>query len=123
MPKILIIDDDDQMRAVIVAMLDRAGFEVLEAADGKQGLRLCENTAVDLVITDIIMPEMEGLEVIMGLKKKFPGMRIIAISGGARLQPQDYLHLAATLGADRTFTKPFERQELLMAVNDLLGRT
>jgi CheY-like chemotaxis protein len=121
MRKILVIDDDDQMRAMMVAMLDRAGFQVLEAADGKQGLRLCEHTAVDLVITDVIMPEMEGLEVIMGLKKKFRDMRIIAISGGARMQPQGYLNLAAKLGADRTFTKPFDRSEFLMAVKELLG--
>ena len=76
----------------------------------------------DLVITDIIMPEMEGLEVIIGLRKEFPDLKIIGMSGGARLQPGDYLNLACALGANRTtLTKPFEREELLEAVRELVG--
>jgi CheY-like chemotaxis protein len=121
MPRVLVIDDEENVLSLIRKMLERAGYEVLEAPDGRKGIGICQSRHVDLVITDIIMPEMEGLEVIIGLRKKLPDLKIICMSGGARLQPGDYLNLACALGANRTLTKPFEREELLEAVRELVG--
>jgi DNA-binding response OmpR family regulator len=122
MPRILVIDDDPQMLELLRRMLERAGYEVFEAPDGRKGLRVCQSTRIDLVITDIIMPDMEGLAVIMELRREFADMKIIAISGYAHISPEGtlYLALGSTLGADRTFTKPLEREELLRAVRDLV---
>jgi CheY-like chemotaxis protein len=121
MVRILVIDDDEQMLLMLRTMLERAGYEVLVALDGIRGMKACRSTPVDLVITDIVMPEMEGLEIIMALKREFPSMKIIAVSGGARNKPGDYLRMAAGLGANRTFTKPFDRREMLTAIKELVG--
>lgn len=120
MSRVLIIDDDEQILSLVRRILEREGHEVLDACDGNQGTKLCRQTRIDLVITDIIMPEKEGLETIIELKRALPGIKIIAISGGARIEPGDYLNMAAKLGAQRTLTKPFNREDLLQAVRDLL---
>ena len=120
MAHILLIDDDDQIRAMLQQMLEREGHKVVSAADGKQGIKLFREQAADLIITDIIMPEKEGLETIMELRRDFPEVRIIAISGGGRMKPEEYLHLAERCGACRTLTKPFRRNELLDAVRESL---
>lgn len=122
MSTILVIDDEPQILNMLQKMLELEGYTVLTAADGKQGLRACEKNPIDLVITDVVMPEVEGLEVIMSLKKSYPTIKIIAISGGARIQPGDYLNMAEIFGAQRTFTKPFERQAMLDAVKELLDQ-
>ncbi|MGD0397947.1 MAG: response regulator [Syntrophobacteraceae bacterium] len=121
MPQILVIDDDLQTLFLLREMLDQAGYGVLVAPDGKEGIRVCESTRVDLVITDVFMPEMEGLAVIMALRREFPDIKIIAVSGGGRIGPKDYLIVAGKLGANRTFTKPFGCNELLDAVKELVG--
>jgi CheY-like chemotaxis protein len=121
MPRVLVIDDDEQYLALMEAMLARMGYEVLAADNGKQGIRMCENTRMDLVVTDVVMPEMEGLEVIMELRRKCPDVKIIAISGGGYNHPTDYLNLAAGLGADSTLTKPFSNKDLLESIKQLLG--
>ena len=120
MAYILVIDDDDQIRALLQQVLERAGHKVVSAADGNQGIKLFRAQAADLIITDIIMPEKEGLETIMELRRDFPEVRIIAISGGGRMKPDEYLHLAERCGAHRTLTKPFWREELLAAVRECL---
>lgn len=120
MKHILIIDDDDQMRKLIRSFLERAGFEVEEAANGRLGMAVMRRCAVDLVITDLIMPEQEGLETIGMLKQDFPQVKIIAISGGGRIGPDAYLPAAAALGADRIFIKPFARSALVATVRELL---
>jgi len=120
MPCILIIDDDPQILQMMQKVLLRVGYDVLSASDGRQGMNLCNTNHVDLVITDIVMPEMEGLEVIMGIKRILPNVKIMAVSGGARIQADDYLDLASALGAHRTLAKPFMREELLQAVRELL---
>ena len=120
MAYILIIDDDNQFRAMLREMLERSGYEVVEASDGKEGLRLYREKATDLIITDIIMPEKEGIEVIMELQRDFPDVKIIAMSGGGQLDPGLYLSMAKSFGAQYTFDKPVERQELLKAVRELL---
>jgi DNA-binding response OmpR family regulator len=121
MARILIIDDDDQIRRMLRQMLDRAGYDVDDAENGLRGIRLFRENPFDLVITDLIMPEKEGIEMIMELKAEFPTVKIIAMSGGARMGPDAYLKLADSLGASRTFTKPIPRQELLDAIRDLVG--
>ena len=121
MARILVIDDDDQIRNALRQVLELEGNEVLTARSGKEGLRLFEEYTVDLIVTDIVMPEKEGLETIMELRKTHPDVKIIAISGGGHVQPESYLRMAKQLGASRTLAKPFQREELLAAVRELLA--
>jgi CheY-like chemotaxis protein len=101
-------------------MLERAGYEVVEAPDGRAGVRLYRQEKADLIITDLIMPEKEGIETITELRRDFPDVKIIAISGGGRIAPEVYLRMARSLGALRTFTKPIERKEIIETVQELL---
>ena len=118
--RVLIIDDDEQLRALLREILERAGFAVVEAANGVEGLRLFRGDPADLVITDLIMPDKEGVETILELRREFPEARIIAISGGGRNGCANYLPIAARLGARRTLAKPFSRQEILDSVRETL---
>ncbi len=118
--RILVIDDDEQMRVLLRQVMEWAGYEVIEATNGRQGMRQQRKTPADLVITDLIMPEQEGLETISRMRKEFAGIKIIAISGGGRIGPEAYLPAARELGADRVFCKPFDVQELVTAVKELL---
>lgn len=120
MPVILIIDDDEVITETTKILLQKAGYTTLTAANGAKGLRLCQEHHIDVVITDIIMPEKEGLETIRELRKKFPNVRIIAMSGGGRIDAHNYLSMAAMLGAHRTIAKPFRRHALLAAVEEVL---
>jgi CheY-like chemotaxis protein len=121
MARILVIDDDDQVRMLLRIMLESAGYQVEEAADGKRALQLYLERPIDLIITDLIMPEKEGLETIRELNRHAPGTKVIAISGGGQIGPRNYLEFASALGAARTFTKPIDREELLNAIRELLG--
>jgi DNA-binding response OmpR family regulator len=121
MARILIIDDDDQVRKMLRLTLTAAGFDVVEAPDGKVAMKLFhQDPLVDLVITDLIMPEKEGIETIIELRRDYPKIPIIAISGGGRIDPNDYLVLAKKLGAQITLEKPFSRKDILDAVNELI---
>lgn len=122
MTHILIIDDDLQILDMLSQTLEREGYEVITASDGKEGLRLYRENPVDLIITDIIMPGKEGIETIMDLRREFPHVKIIAISGGGQIDAEQYLSMAQKLGAQRTFIKPFARKELLKAIMELLGQ-
>ena len=119
MAKILVIDDDDQVRSLLHKTLEKEGYEVDELPDGGDALRLYEENEYQVVITDIIMPEKEGLETIIQVRRKYPYVKFIAISGGGRISPTDCLSMAERLGANYTFSKPFDRQALLDAVADL----
>ncbi len=119
--RILVIDDDEQMRDLLHKAMQWAGFEVVSAANGRLGQQLFEEVHVDLIITDLIMPEQEGLETIRNIKQNYPAVKIIAISGGGRIGPEAYLPAARELGADRAFSKPFDVKELVCAVQELLG--
>lgn len=121
MPKILVIEDDKSFRNVLVQMLDKAGYEVSQAGDGNQALELCRQLQPDIVLTDIIMPDKEGLETIQDLLSLCPNMRIIAMSGGGRVGPDSYLPLAKKLGARATLQKPFMRDDLLSAIAEVLA--
>ncbi|MDY0389934.1 response regulator [Desulfobulbus oligotrophicus] len=118
--RILVIDDDDQMRTLLRQVMEWAGYEVMEAENGREGMQKHLKQPADLVITDLIMPEQEGLETITSLKKAYPAIKIIAISGGGRIGPEAYLPAAQELGADKVFTKPFDVHELAEAVRELL---
>ncbi len=122
MARILIIDDDVQILDMLRQTLEHEGYEVVDAADGKKGIRLYRENPADLIITDIVMPEKEGIETIIELKQDFPDVKIIAISGGGQIRPEGYLSMAKKLGAQYTFSKPFERKELLSAIRELIGR-
>lgn len=124
MKKVLIIEDDDFVQKMLKQTFERAGYEVGLAANGAAGLKLYDANLshlepYDVVITDLIMPEMEGIETITKLRRSNPNVKIIAISGGGRNKPEDYLHLAHKLGAAFTFTKPVDRDALLEKVAEL----
>jgi CheY-like chemotaxis protein len=117
MSSILVIDDEEPIRSLCRRILAHEGYHVFEAPDGNEGLRLYREQRPNLIITDIIMPEKEGIETIMDLRREFPAVKIIAISGGGQATTgATCLHLARSLGAVRTLAKPFTRQELLDAV-------
>jgi len=120
MTRILAIDDDIEIREMLQQLLERAGYEVLVAPDGKEALKLHHVKPVNLIITDIVMPEKEGLETIMEFQRQSPGVKIIAISGGGKIEANEYLNLAKMLGAQKTFSKPFELKKLLVEVRELL---
>jgi CheY-like chemotaxis protein len=120
MKTILIIEDDVEVREYLENVLARAGYQVQSAANGKLGVAKCADHTFDLVITDIIMPEKDGIETIIDLRRGRPELRVIAISGGGRAEPENYLHSARLLGADRTLRKPFTNEDILGAVRELL---
>ena len=121
MKRVLVIDDDDLFRAMVCDTLRDAGYEVLEAPDGKAGLKVLKSSAVDMVVTDLFMPEKEGLETIRQIIKDHEAVRIIAISGGMRGSTMDFLPIAKILGAARVFHKPLDRKAFLAATRELLG--
>ena len=120
MARILIIDDESQIRSMLRLMLERVGYEVVEAPDGIEGIRQYREKPADLIITDLIMPNKDGIGMIIDLKKEFPNVKIIALSGGGVNRPEGYLDGAKKLGASCTLTKPIDREEMLMAVKDTL---
>ena len=121
MARILIIDDDNQFRVMLRIMLENAGHkDIVEAENGHIGMKLIRKDHFDLVITDIIMPDKDGIETIMETKKEFPAIKIIALSGGGKIGPDSYLVMAGHLGADKTLVKPFQQSELIDAVRELI---
>jgi CheY-like chemotaxis protein len=127
MTRILVIEDDTDERELFKVALKRAGYEVVGAPDGQVGLELFYQQPFPLVITDIFMPEKEGLETIFELKRTFPDVHIIAISGGSTLghhsgtfQADEALEVARVAGAERTLDKPIDLKQLLQTVEELL---
>lgn len=118
--RILVIDDDWQMREMMRQALERAGYSVADAQNGKVGMELQRKAPADLVITDLIMPEKEGIETIRELRRDFPDLKIIAISGGGRASADGYLSVAKTIGANKTLSKPFDLKKILDTVKELL---
>lgn len=117
--KILVIEDDNDFRETLSAILRDEGYEVVEARDGKHGAKIMKAFIPDLVITDILMPEKDGLEVIMMLRKEMPDVKVIAMSGGCVLGPQGYLETASVLGAKKTLIKPFSKDELMLVLYEV----
>lgn len=120
MARILLIDDDDSLRTMLRLTLIHFGHTVIEARNGKEGLDAFPQAKADLVITDIVMPEKEGNEVLIELRKKDPQVKIIAMSGGGRGKATDYLRVATQLGAARALAKPFSNEALMAAINEVL---
>jgi DNA-binding response OmpR family regulator len=123
MARILIIDDEAMIRNLLVNILEREGYETMTASDGRDGIRIFRKSPADLIITDIIMPEKEGIETIMELRRDFRDVKVIAMSGGGKVDPETYLQIAKTVGAIETIAKPFNRKELLKTVQGLLATT
>jgi DNA-binding response OmpR family regulator len=117
--RILLIDDEPAVRQSVGEILKRAGFAVQSAADGKTGLGILREQNFDLLITDLLMPEGDGLETIMALRRSHTSMKIMVISGCAETLGGEYLKIAQHLGADLVLQKPFTRAELLDAVRKL----
>jgi DNA-binding response OmpR family regulator len=121
MADILIIDDDPVVRSVMKAVLKDAGHQVREAKDGVEGLALAQRHRPALVVTDIVMPEKEGMETIRELRQQIPKIAILAVSGA--VNRAFYLHLAGQFGADGVLAKPFSFDDLVASVSDLLNRS
>lgn len=120
MKTILLVDDDEAFRKAQAQVLEKAGFTVVLAENGSVALDIFKEQPVDLVITDIIMPEIEGLETIQKMRQLNRKVKIIAISGGGRNTPDDYLVLARKLGALKSLSKPYTATELLNTIEELL---
>ncbi|HVN82714.1 MAG TPA: response regulator [Terriglobia bacterium] len=121
MPHILVVDDEVDVCDMLCVALTREGYQVRTASNGREALKTLQSSIIDLVITDLIMPEIEGLELIKGLHCQYPQLKIIAISGGGSSDPQIDLSMAQYLGAHRTFLKPFKLQAMLGAVREMIG--
>ena len=121
MNAILVVDDDPQVLEVVGEMLRLDGYAVATAADGREAVVKFRNTSFDLVITDLIMPEKEGLETIVEMKSMRSSVPVIAMSGGGRVGPSDYLETARYIGAAATLAKPFTRSELISLVSSVLS--
>lgn len=121
MPRILLVDDDDLSRQAVHRMLERGGYEVRSTGNGREAIDSYRPGEVDLVITDLIMPDTDGLEIIQEIRRKDPGAKILAISGGGRVQPEEYLSVARKFGALEVLPKPFGSQDLKAAVERALA--
>lgn len=121
MARILLADDEPDVLDALRGILEDAGHEVLTAVDGDNALKILRRQFVDLVVTDVIMPAREGLELIMILKRDNPGIGVVAISGGGALSKEATLTIADRLGADCTLAKPFTREEFLRSVTEVLN--
>lgn len=121
-PRILVTDDDVVIRTFLRSLLKKAGYEVSEAPDGKKAMRLCRDAPPDLVILDLIMPEQEGIETLMELRRHFPDIKVISISGGIKGNADVLLTAAKDLGASSVFKKPLCAEDILGAVEEILAR-
>lgn len=121
MEKILIIDDEEFIRKMLRKLFEKNNYEVIDAINGSQGVQLFKEHHPDLIITDLIMPEKEGLETIIEIRKLNSDIKIIAMSGGGIVEPEMYLNLSKKFGAQYSFAKPIDNEELLLAVKNLLS--
>ena len=121
MARIIVIDDEESIQVLLRKILERAGHNVEVAPNGKIGLEIQEENPADLIITDLFMPEKEGLETIMDLQRDFPGVKIVAMSGGDRKGNMDFLGMTKKLGAHKTLKKPFTMSDVTEVVDSLLN--
>lgn len=122
MKRVLIVDDDKQIRESLKILMQKNNFEVILAANGQQAIEQTKQLNFSLIVTDIVMPDKDGLEVIMYIRKNFPQTPIIAMSGGGRFGEMDsYLKMANHLGAGKLFNKPFDLKEFIEYVNQIVA--
>ncbi|MHC1788233.1 response regulator transcription factor [Solidesulfovibrio sp.] len=121
MKSVLVVDDDPSIRALLRLYLESAGYAVIEAADGRRAIMALDGQAVDLVVLDIFMPEMDGLEVLQVLRDHSKSCKVMAISGGSAKIGMDLLGHATIFGADAVLEKPFGETMLLGKVTALIG--
>jgi two-component system chemotaxis response regulator CheY len=114
--RILIIDDETEVRSILSRILTQAGFEVVVAASGDEATRVCRQQAIDMIVVDMVMPEKDGLETLMEIRRSLPQVRIIAMSGAPRRKVMDPLSVALKVGAVATLSKPFTPKEFLSSV-------
>lgn len=120
MPGVLIVEDDNELREMLKLSLIRRKYTVIEAVNGKEAISHFKPSITDLVVTDLIMPEEDGLKVIIKLREIKPSLKVIAISGGGKAGPGSYLNLAKVLGADAIFSKPFSTNDLIAKIEELV---
>ncbi|MDJ0949721.1 MAG: response regulator [Alphaproteobacteria bacterium] len=121
MANILLVDDVQMVRLALSTLLQESGHTVTEASDGKAALKAAGSDAFDIVVTDVFMPAMDGIELIRHLRESYPDLKIIAISGGGARQPPEFaINLASALGADVTMQKPMDNEDLLTTIDGLM---
>jgi len=120
MAYILILDDDIITQDVLGQICEDREHHVYKAFNGNEGISICKNRPVDLIITDILISEKDGIEIIIEIKKYYPKIKMIAISGGGQIEPEVYLKVAKTFGVSHVFTKPLKREELLASIQELI---
>jgi CheY-like chemotaxis protein len=121
MTRILVIDDDREVCVLLTRILAREGFDVVEADSGKVALARMREEPFDVVVTDIVMPDTNGIEVITALRRSYPNTKIVGISGGGQIKSSSYLEMASMIGANVTLAKPFTPNELISAVATALS--
>jgi CheY-like chemotaxis protein len=117
---ILIVDDEPEMRSMLQLIVGAAGYNVVVAANGHEAGLMLNSEKVALVITDLLMPDKDGLEVLSHVRKKFPDIPVVVMSGGGRMPHGEYLRMAKTFGARAVLEKPFENERLLKMIGELL---
>jgi DNA-binding response OmpR family regulator len=122
MLRILLVDDEDSFRKMMCQTLTEMGYEVMEACNGRDAVQIHELCPADIVLTDLIMPDTDGIETIRELKRIHSSVKIIAMSGGGWVGTRDYLKAAKLIGADETLTKPFSKQDMAAALERLSGK-
>jgi len=123
MARILVVDDQPEVRDILKTLLEQEGYDVVQASDGKDALRQHSETPADLVIADLVMPGMNGLDMISEFRDRHAGVKIIAMSGAHQYMVDKNLESSRINGADRAFKKPFDLDQLLSAISDLLRET
>ena len=120
MAQVLVVDDDDQVRKLICQVLQQEGHTVAEAYNGKKAIQHIQEAVIDLVISDVVMPDMDGLELIREIRRTHPRIRILTISGAGKEGPGLYLNIAERFGADAILMKPFAPDQLIQKVSALI---
>jgi len=119
--RILVIEDDPFMRETLQDVVEDKGYYITTVANGKRGISLHEKEHYDLIITDVLMPDIDGLEVIMKIRQNFPQTKLLAVSGGGHISSKEYLMMARELGSNGVVQKPFNNDELVEKIASLLN--